>query len=144
MTTPDNQPMEKSVSGLLAGLVFSLGLSISGMVNPAKVLGFLDLFGAWDPSLAFVMAAGLAVTYVGFRYSQSHPAPLFEHRYHLPEQRQIDRPLIVGAVLFGAGWGLVGLCPGPAIAALATGNWKALLFVVSMFGGFYLHRQVFE
>lgn len=136
--------MTRVISALLAGTVFGVGLSISGMINPAKVLGFLDLFGAWDPSLAFVMGAGLVVTYFGYRFAQTKSTPVYDTGYHLPQSRGIDRSLASGAVLFGAGWGLVGLCPGPAISALATGNWKVVLFVVSMISGFYLHRMVFD
>lgn len=140
----NDQTMSRVVSALIAGTVFGLGLSISGMVNPAKVLGFLDLFGAWDPSLVFVIGAGLVVAYLGYRYSENFAGPIYANKYQIPTNTVVDRPLAIGAVLFGAGWGLVGLCPGPALAALATGNWKVVLFVVSMFAGFYLHRAVFD
>ena len=135
-----NVEYKQSVGALAAGLVFGLGLSISGMINPVKVLGFLDLFGDWDPSLMFVMIGGLIVTFFGYRYSNKFSKPINDDSYHSPKSTQIDRPLILGAVLFGLGWGLAGLCPGPAIAGLVMANGKSILFVISMFAGFYLHQ----
>lgn len=123
---------------LVAGLVFGIGLTVSQMVNPAKVLAFLDVAGNWDPSLAFVMGGALLVTFVGYRLAWRRPKPLLGERFALPTARQIDLPLIAGAVLFGVGWGLVGLCPGPAIAALTLGGWPVLLFVGAMVAGMAL------
>jgi uncharacterized membrane protein YedE/YeeE len=124
---------------LLCGLVFGAGLLISGMVQPTKVLGFLDIFGAWDPSLAVVMAAALAVSVPGFRLANGRSRPLLADQSFWPTRNQIDRPLIMGAALFGIGWGLVGLCPGPALESLATLSPGILVFVAAMAGGMTLH-----
>lgn len=122
----------KQVYAFAVGLLFGLGLVISQMVNPAKVLGFLDIFGNWDPSLAFVMGSALIVTAVGYRLTWRRSQPLLGDQFHLPTNTTIDRRLALGAILFGIGWGLVGLCPGPAIAAIAIGGGKALAFLGAM------------
>lgn len=127
--------MGKNVSALLAGLVFGLGLVIAEMVNPAKVLAFLDVSGHWDPSLACVMGAALIVTAVGYRLAGNMRQPVFGTAFVVPETREIDRRLASGAVLFGIGWGLVGLCPGPAIAALSFGGVPAWVFLGAMSAG---------
>ncbi len=130
------------LASLVCGFVFGWGLTISGMIQPAKVLGFLDVFGipsgTWDPSLAVVMAAGLAVSGVGYALAQRRP-PLFADKSLWPTKRDIDRPLISGAILFGIGWGLVGLCPGPAIANLATLSGSVIVFVAAMAVGMVAH-----
>ena len=127
--------MARLVGSFVCGLIFGIGLLISGMVNPAKVLGFLDIFGAWDPSLAVVMAAALAVTAVGYAFARRREYPQFAERYLWPGNAGIDRNLVVGAALFGAGWGLVGLCPGPALENLATFSPKVFVFVAAMIAG---------
>lgn len=127
--------MGKNVSALLAGLVFGLGLVIAEMVNPAKVLAFLDVSGHWDPSLAFVMGAALIVTAAGYRLAWKLRQPVFGAAFIVPETREIDRRLAFGAVLFGIGWGLAGLCPGPAIAALSFGGAPAWVFLGAMSAG---------
>src|SRR6266850_2578957 len=127
------------IASLLCGLIFGAGLLISGMVQPTKVLGFLDIFGAWDPSLAVVMAAALAVSVPGFRLANGRSRPLLADQSFWPSKSQIDRPLIMGAALFGIGWGLVGLCPGPALESLATLSPGILVFVAAMAGGMTLH-----
>ena len=129
----------RMIASLLCGLVFGAGLLISGMVQPTKVLGFLDIFGAWDPSLAVVMAAALAVSVPGFRLANGRSRPLLADQSFWPSKSQIDRPLIMGAALFGIGWGLVGLCPGPALESLATLSPGILVFVAAMAGGMTLH-----
>jgi len=123
------------IASLLCGLVFGAGLLISGMVQPTKVLGFLDIFGAWDPSLAVVMAAALAVSVPGFMLAKGRSQPLLAARGFWPARDDIDRPLVVGSALFGIGWGLVGLCPGPALESLATLSPDVLLFVAAMAAG---------
>lgn len=128
----------RQLFALLAGLVFGFGLTISQMVNPAKVLAFLDILGDWDPSLAFVMGAALVVTAIGYRLSWQRDAPLFEARFQVPGNRDIDARLSLGAVLFGVGWGLVGLCPGPAIAAITFGGAEAIGFLIAMAIGMIL------
>ena len=129
------------IAPLLCGLVFGAGLLISGMVQPTKVLGFLDIFGAWDPSLAVVMAAALAVSVPGFRLADRGAQPWFAGQYFRPGKSGIDLPLVAGAALFGIGWGLVGLCPGPALESLATLSPGVIVFVVAMAGGMIVHDK---
>jgi uncharacterized membrane protein YedE/YeeE len=116
----------------LTGALFSAGLMVSGMINPAKVIRFLDIFGDWDPSLAFVTAVAVIVYGIGLHLVLKRSKPLFEASFSLPEGSVIDRKLVGGAILFGAGWGLVGFCPGPAIAALGAAPGQAAIFVVAM------------
>ncbi|MFM1814142.1 MAG: hypothetical protein RLZ98_837 [Pseudomonadota bacterium] len=122
-------------ASLVSGLLFGAGLTISQMINPAKVIGFLDFAGNWDPTLAVVMGAALAVSAIGFRFVKQLANPLAAHNFQLPTRRDIDFNLIAGAVLFGVGWGLAGYCPGPAIAGLAMGMWQIAAFVAAMIGG---------
>ncbi len=128
-----------AVAGLICGFIFGWGLLISGMVQPAKVLAFLDIFGAWDPSLAVVMAAALAVSSLGFALAKRRGQPLLAPQSYWPTRSDIDRPLVVGAIVFGAGWGLVGLCPGPALENLATLSPRVVVFVAAMVLGMILH-----
>jgi len=130
--------MKRNISALATGTLFGIGLTISQMLNPEKVIGFLDLFGQWDPSLAFVMAGALMVTALGYRLVHKQSKPLFNERFDLPSNRHIDSRLAAGSALFGIGWGLVGLCPGPAIAALFIGGLPIVVFLVSMAVGAYL------
>lgn len=134
--------MGRNIAALIAGLIFGLGLTISEMVNPAKVLAFLDLFGYWDPSLAFVMGAALIVTAIGYRSVWTRERPVFAERFQVPGNRQIDTRLAIGAVLFGVGWGLVGLCPGPAISALTFGGVPVFLFLSAMAVGIGLFESL--
>ena len=122
-------------TALVAGLVFGIGLMVSGMANPAKVLGFLDLFGRWDPSLALVMGGAVAVSAVAFSIARRRSASLLGAAMKLPTARQIDRRLVIGSTLFGIGWGIAGFCPGPALVALGMGQAKALVFVAAMLAG---------
>ena len=122
-------------TSLLAGLVFGLGLIVSGMANPAKVLGFLDLAGAWDPSLAFVMAGAIAVAAFAFALAKKRSASFLGAAMKLPGSRDIDRRLVIGSVLFGIGWGVAGFCPGPGLVALGMSEIKALVFVGAMLAG---------
>ena len=124
----------------LAGLLFGIGLVVSQMVDPAKVLGFLDVAGAWDPSLALVMAGALAVTALGYRLATWYGRPLAAERFQFPTRIDIDRPLVIGAVLFGLGWGTAGYCPGPAIASLAFGRIEIVIFVMAMLAGMAAYR----
>jgi len=130
------------VFALVAGLLFGYGLALSGMVNPSKVLGFLDLFGRWDPTLAVVMGGALAVTLPGFRWVLARPQPWVAPRFALPQKQEVDRRLLAGATLFGIGWGLAGFCPGPALAALVSGNVLVYVFVAAMVAGFLLHEFI--
>ena len=123
-------------TSLLAGLIFGLGLIVSGMANPAKVLGFLDLAGAWDPSLAFVMAGAIAVAAFAFALAKKRTVSFLGAAMRLPgSSRDIDRRLVFGSVLFGVGWGVAGFCPGPGLVALGMGEIKALVFVAAMLAG---------
>ena len=121
------------------GIIFGFGLIISDMIQPLKVLNFLDLFGAWDPSLAFVMAAALAVTSLGYALTRSRGRPYLAAQGYWPEASGIDTRLLAGAGLFGVGWGLVGLCPGPALADLATLDPQVIVFVIAMAAGMVAH-----
>lgn len=125
----------QTLTALLAGLVFGLGLIVSGMANPAKVLGFLDLAGDWDPSLAFVMVGAIGVGLVAFRVARQRTKSFTGADMRLPTATRIDRRLLLGALLFGIGWGLAGFCPGPAVVALGLGEVKAIVFVAAMLAG---------
>lgn len=131
------------ITSLLAGLVFGLGLIVSGMTNPAKVLGFLDLAGAWDPSLAFVMGGAIGVGVVAFAVARRRRQTWLGAPLRLPETRAIDRRLVLGALAFGIGWGLAGFCPGPALASLSQGGTKVWTFVIAMLAGMALF-ELFE
>ena len=128
------------------GLVFGLGLLLSGMSDPAKVLNFLDLRGIaagnWDPSLAFVMAGAVAVAFAGFRLVLRRSRPLFGEKFHLPTGRELDFRILSGPAIFGIGWGLAGFCPGPALTALGFGSGAAFIFVAAMLGGMWLARFI--
>ena len=125
----------KILTAALAGLVFGLGLVVSGMANPAKVLAFLDLAGAWDPSLALVMGGAIAAALPAFAFARSRSTTLRGEPLQLPTARTIDRRLVGGSLLFGIGWGLAGFCPGPGMVALGIGEGKALVFVAAMLAG---------
>lgn len=131
--------MKRALIAFPIGLLFGLGLTVSQMINPAKVLAFLDLFGAWDPSLIVVMGGALAVTGFGYRLVWQRPAPLLASAFQQPTGNELDARLLVGAALFGVGWGLAGYCPGPALAALGLAAPKTLLFVAAMLAGMGLH-----
>lgn len=131
----------RNLAAFAAGLLFGLGLAISRMIDPAKVQGFLDLAGRWDPSLAFVMLGAVAVAALGFRLAKSRSQPLLEPGFQAPAKRAVDGPLLGGALIFGIGWGIVGYCPGPALASLLLGRWETVLFIAAMIAGMLLHRR---
>ena len=133
--------MNKLVS-LVAGIIFGIGLVISEMINPEKVLGFLNLFGNWDPSLAFVMIGALVVSSPLFHLIKKKEKPIFAENFNYSNNKNINNRLIIGSVLFGAGWGLVGLCPGPAISSIALLNIHSIIFIAAMFFGFYLVKLI--
>ena len=126
------------VVSLISGIIFGVGLTVSQMIDPAKVLGFLNIFGAWDPSLAFVMIGALIVSSPFFHLFKNNDKPVFADSFSYSNNKELNKKLIIGSSLFGAGWGLAGLCPGPAIASLALLNPSSLIFVITMFIGFYI------
>ena len=134
--------MMRIITSLIAGLVFGIGLIISGMTNPAKVLGFLDLAGLWDPSLALVMGGAIAVGMVAFQIARKRSKSLLGDPMRLPNAMQVDRRLLLGGLAFGVGWGLAGFCPGPALASLATGAVKPAIFTVAMVAGMVIYELI--
>lgn len=132
--------MSALYSALGAGFLFGIGLWVSGMANPRKVLGFLDITGDWDASLMLVMGGAVAVTLVAFRLVLKRPAPLFDKIFFIPETKSIDFPLIAGSAIFGIGWGIGGYCPGPALTALSTLSTESVVFVAAMIAGGLLHK----
>ncbi len=132
--------MKLPLASLATGMLFGAGLVVSDMVNPGRVLGFLDLAGDWDPSLAFVMGGAILPMAIAYFFSRRMGSPLLGKSFFIPENRVLDRQLISGAALFGIGWGLAGFCPGPAIAALAFGLWQPWLFAGAMLAGMVIHR----
>lgn len=127
--------MQHRISEFFVGLLFGFGLLMAGMTDPGKVLGFLDVFGSWDPSLAMVMGGAILVGFFAFTLAKKRTSNFFGGALHLPNSRQLDRPLVLGAALFGVGWGLAGFCPGPAVVSMAAGQVKALVFVMAMLAG---------
>lgn len=126
------------ISAYAIGLIFGLGISISGMANPAKVLNFFDVMGTWDPSLALVMGGALIVTFLGYRWILPKPAPLLENNFQVPANKLIDVKLIAGSAYFGIGWGIAGFCPGGALPALGTGRIDVVLFTSALLGGVFV------
>ncbi len=135
--------LARAMAGLIIGCLFGVGLAVSGMTNPEKVLGFLDLVDHWDPSLIFVMGGAVVVTAIGYRWA-GRSAPILDTEHHLPTSQVIDTRLVLGSAIFGLGWGLAGYCPGPALAGIATGSWEPPAFIVAMFLGSQLARLVTE
>ena len=134
--------MGKHISILVAGLIFGFGLALSGMTHASKVLGFLDVTGNWDPSLLLVLGGAVAVTVVAFRLILRRPAPMLEEKFTLPTAKDIDGPLVVGAAIFGIGWGISGYCPGPGIALLAAPGWETWVFIPAVLLGAFLHKAL--
>ncbi len=134
----------RGLCALAAGTLFGLGLSIAQMIDPAKVLNFLDVFGTWDPSLAFVMGGGLAVNAIATPLTLRRPHPLLETRFHLPTLRQIDWRIVVGGLIFGVGWGLAGYCPGPMVTSLSFANGDILTIVLAYAVGTVVTRLTLE
>lgn len=128
----------RKLTSFAAGLLFGLGLLLSGMANPAKVIGFLDVAGAWDPALALVMVGAIATALVPFTWAKRRERSLLDAPMRLPSKRELDGRLIGGSLVFGIGWGVAGICPGPAIAVLLSGHWQVVLFVLAMLGGMLL------
>lgn len=133
--------MKRALSGLFAGALFGAGLLVSQMTNPTKVIAFLDITGDWDPSLAFVMGAALIVTFIGYRFVLNRKTPFFEDDFRLPTRQDIDMRLLSGAGIFGVGWGLAGLCPGPALASTSFGGASVAVFIVCMLAPMVILRR---
>ena len=129
---------QQSAVALASGVLFGVGLALAGMTQPSKVLGFLDLFGAWDPSLAFVMLGAISVHFVAYRVSRGTAAPFFADEFALPTRRNLDAKQVLGSDVFGVGWGLADYCPGPAIASLASGSPAVALFVATLLLGLFI------
>jgi uncharacterized membrane protein YedE/YeeE len=134
--------MTRLITALIIGAVFGIGLAIAGMLNPSKVVGFLDIFGDWDPSLAFVMGGGVLVNAIGHRFVMKRKAPIQSARFSMPTAINIDKPLVIGGVIFGIGWGLAGLCPGPVVASLFLNGQAMLPFFGLMIVGLLVGRIV--
>lgn len=132
----------KALMGYLAGLAFGLGLAVSGMTDPARVLGFLDIAGAWDPTLLFVLGGAVITNFVGYRLVLRRSSPFFADVFHLPTKREFDSRLLTGAALFGVGWGLSGYCPGPAIASVAGLTAPLAAMLLAMIVGWWLARRI--
>ena len=133
-----------NIIALVTGLIFGLGLAISGMTHTEIVLGFLDVAGQWNPSLLFVLGGAVSVTLASFQLIRKLPKPVFANAFIVTEATNIDRPLVIGSALFGIGWGISGYCPGPAIALLAAPNWELWVFLPAMLLGYGLHWYLFE
>ena len=136
-------PHRVPLAALASGLVFGVGLSLSGMLDPARVRGFLDVTGAWDPSLMFVLGGAVVVSAIGYQISRRLTRPAFDSAFHIPTGKRIDGKLVLGSILFGVGWGLAGFCPGPAVASLSLGLAPVALFVATMLLGMLAHARLF-
>lgn len=130
------------IISMISGIIFGIGLALGGMLDPSKVSGFLDLFGLWDPSLAFVMGGGVIVNAIGHYIIMKREKPVLAERFQLPKTNAIDRPLLIGAALFGIGWGIAGLCPGPAVASAFLNPADGIGFVFAMIAGLFIGRMV--
>jgi uncharacterized protein len=131
---------QRNIAALLTGTLFGIGLGVAQMIDPNKIRNFLDIAGTWDASLMFVLGAALVTSFFAFKLILKQNAPRFADVFALPAQQSIDRSLLIGATLFGIGWGLAGYCPGPGFAALALGSWEPVIFIATMLAGFALYR----
>ena len=136
--------MKQNLIALFCGIIFGIGLSLSHMINPNKVLNFLDITGNWDPSLIFVMVGALAVAFVSFKLILKRPAPVLADSFHLSRKSSVDKPLILGAAIFGAGWALTGYCPGPVVASLGLFSLEAAIMIIAIYLGFFTCNRLFS
>ncbi|MEM9903709.1 MAG: DUF6691 family protein [Cyanobacteria bacterium P01_D01_bin.44] len=134
--------MKENLVALISGVLFGLGLGVSQMVDRDRVLGFLDVAGNWDPTLLFVLGGAVLVTVIAFRFVLRLPHPWVAEKFHLPTRKTIDRRLVIGAAIFGVGWGLAGYCPGPGITALVLGSWNPVLFVSALITGSLIYKRL--
>jgi uncharacterized membrane protein YedE/YeeE len=132
----------KNITTFTSGLLFGLGLITSGMTDPSKVLGFLDITGLWNPSLIFVMIGGIIISFFGFRYAKNLSKTIFNDEIHLPGTTNVTKELVIGGIIFGAGWSIAGFCPGPALVALGAGYNEAFVFVLAMIFGMLIHDKI--
>jgi uncharacterized protein len=135
--------LARNLLSLTAGLIFGFGLALSGMLNPARVRGFLDIFGTWDPSLAFVLGGAVVISAIGYIISRRMESPALDVAFHLPAKTSVDSHLVIGAATFGIGWGISGLCPGPAVASLSFGIPSTIAFTIAMVVGTFAHDRLF-
>ena len=135
--------MKKNLIALLCGIIFGIGLSLSHMINPNKVLNFLDVTGKWDPSLIFVMIGALVIAFVSFKLILKRPAPILAESFHVSRKTSVDKSLIIGAAIFGIGWGMSGYCPGPAVANLGLLSFESVIMVVAIYLGFFVFNRFF-
>lgn len=135
-----NQKYLQILAAFVVGILLALGLGISGMVQPQKVIGFLNIKGNWDPTLLFVMMGAIPVHFLAYRFIKGKASPLFDIKWHVPTSKEITKPLIFGAIIFGLGWGLVGICPGPALVSVASGSQMVAVFLITMTLGMLLNR----
>ena len=136
--------MKQNLIALLCGTLFGIALSLSQMINPNKILNFLDISGHWDPSLMFVMMGALAVAFVAFKLILKRPTPIIAESFHVSRKSLIDKWLLLGAAVFGIGWGMSGYCPGPAVAGLGLLSWESVIMVVAIYVGFFTYNRFFE
>ncbi|MDH3691004.1 MAG: YeeE/YedE family protein [Gammaproteobacteria bacterium] len=136
--------MTRLITAAITGMIFGIGLALSQMIDRQRVLGFLDVAGSWDPTLLFVLGGAVGVTLVAFRFVLTCSRPVLDDRFYLPTRKDIDRPLVAGAIVFGVGWGLAGYCPGPAVAGMTLGVWNPVLFVVCMVIGSWIRSRIEE
>ncbi len=132
----------KTISAFIAGAIFSIGLTVSGMSNPENVIGFLDIAGDWNPALMLVLFSAVVVTGIGYRLAWKRTQPLFDEDFFVPTSRILDGRLMTGSAIFGIGWGLVGLCPGPALSSVVSGNSSIYVFIIAMVGGMIMQRNL--
>jgi uncharacterized membrane protein YedE/YeeE len=133
--------MKQNLVALLCGIIFGIGLSLSQMINPNKVLNFLDITGNWDPSLIFVMLGALVIAFISFKWILKHPAPLLAESFHISKNTSVDKPLLLGAAIFGIGWGMSGYCPGPAVTGLGLLSLESVILVVAIYLGFFVYNR---
>ena len=136
--------MKQNLVALICGILFGIGLSLSRMINPNKVLNFLDISGNWDPSLIFVMMGALAVAFISFKWILNRPAPIVAESFHISGKSSIDKTLILGAAIFGIGWGMSGYCPGPAVAGLGLLSSESVIMVIAIYLGFFAYNRIFD
>jgi uncharacterized membrane protein YedE/YeeE len=136
--------MKRNLVSFLVGLIFAIGLGLAGMTQPQKIIGFLDVFGSWDPSLLFVMAGAVGIHFASYRLIRKRNSPILSVKWEVPTSGEVTKPLLLGSFIFGVGWGLSGFCPGPALVSLASGEGGVFLFVIGMIAGLILFNALYK